>query len=77
MERQHYGITDDGQSVDAYTLANAAGMRVCILTLGCIIARLEVPDRDGRLAKRPAASLHPVLSHYRLHQTPRDQLGPT
>jgi hypothetical protein len=25
-------------------------MRVCILTLGCIIARLEVRDRDGKLA---------------------------
>ncbi len=34
----------------AYTLANTAGMRVCVLTLGCIIARLEVPDRDGKSA---------------------------
>ncbi len=25
-------------------------MRVCILSLGCIIARLEVPDRDGTIA---------------------------
>jgi hypothetical protein len=36
--------------VDAFNLANAAAMRVCILTLGCIIARLEVPDRDGKPA---------------------------
>jgi len=50
MKKERYGITEDGQPVDAYTLANAAGMRVRILTLGCIIARLEVPDRDGRVA---------------------------
>lgn len=47
MISERYGITADGQTVVAYTLANTAGMRVCILTLGCIIARLEVPDRDG------------------------------
>jgi aldose 1-epimerase len=47
MISERFGITDDGQTVVAYTLANTAGMRVCILTLGCIIARLEVPDRNG------------------------------
>jgi aldose 1-epimerase len=50
MRREPYGVTEDGQPVDAYTLTNTAGMRVRILTLGCIIARLEVPDRGGRLA---------------------------
>jgi len=50
MKKERFGITEDGRPVDAYTLANAAGMRVRILTLGCIIARLEVPDRDGKLA---------------------------
>jgi aldose 1-epimerase len=50
MKKERYGITEDGQPVDAYTLANVAGMRVRILTLGCIIARLEVPGRDGRFA---------------------------
>ena len=48
MISEPYGITEDGRPVVAYTLANAAGMRVRILTLGCIIARLEVPDRDGK-----------------------------
>ena len=50
MNSEQYGITEDGRNVVACTLANAAGMRVCVLTLGCIIARLEVPDRDGKLA---------------------------
>jgi aldose 1-epimerase len=50
MQRERYGTTSDGLDVDAYTLANGAGMRVQILTLGCVIARLEVPDRAGRVA---------------------------
>ena len=49
MKKAHYGTTEDGQEVDVYTLANDAGMRVDILTFGCVIARLEVPDRRGRI----------------------------
>jgi aldose 1-epimerase len=47
MRSVHYGTTADGQDVEAYTLENTAGMRVQILTLGCVIARLDVPDRHG------------------------------
>jgi aldose 1-epimerase len=50
MKQQRYGATEDGRAVDLYSLANDAGMRVDVLTLGCIIARMEVPDRQGRLA---------------------------
>jgi aldose 1-epimerase len=50
MNNEQYGIAEDGKPVVAYTLANTAGMRVRILTLGCIIARLEVPGRDGKSA---------------------------
>jgi aldose 1-epimerase len=50
MNSERYGTTEDGRPVAAYTLANPAGMRVRILTLGCIIAELQVPDRDGKLA---------------------------
>src|ERR1700677_2801766 len=50
MNSEQYGVTEDGTAVVAYTLANTAGMRVCILTLGCIIARLEVPDRERKSA---------------------------
>ncbi len=49
MKKAHYGTTEDGREVDVYTLANDAGMRVDILTFGCVIARLEVPDRRGRI----------------------------
>jgi aldose 1-epimerase len=50
MKKAHYGTTEDGQEVDVYDLANDVGMRVSILTFGCIIATLEVPDRQGRSA---------------------------
>jgi aldose 1-epimerase len=50
MQKRPYGVTEDGRSVDIYTLANGSGMRVGILTFGCIIASIEVPDRAGRLA---------------------------
>ena len=49
MKKAHYGTTEDGSEVDIYTLANGAGMRVEILTFGCVIARLDVPDRRGRI----------------------------
>jgi aldose 1-epimerase len=49
MKKAHYGTTDDGREVDIYTLANEAGMRADILTFGCVISRLEVPDRRGRI----------------------------
>ena len=48
MKKERYGTTREGQQVDVYTLANDSGMRVRILTYGCIIDRLEVPDRTGR-----------------------------
>jgi aldose 1-epimerase len=41
---------DQGKAVDRYTLTNANGMTVRILTYGGIIQELTVPDRDGNEA---------------------------
>lgn len=41
--------TVEGQPVEQYTLSNANGIEVTILTYGAIIQSLKVPDRDGTL----------------------------
>ena len=46
MEKTMFGTGSMGR-VDAYTLKNAAGMAVTILTLGGVIQKLVVPTADG------------------------------
>jgi len=48
--KQHYGKTSDGQDVDEYTLTNARGMEVKVISYGGIITSIRVPDRNGNLA---------------------------
>ena len=45
-----FGETADGEAVELYTLTNANGMEVKIMTYGGIIQSVRVPDRDGNLA---------------------------
>ncbi|EUJ25605.1 aldose 1-epimerase [Listeria floridensis FSL S10-1187] len=40
----------NGQEVYEYTIENKEGLRLSALNYGGIVTRLEVPDRDGRLA---------------------------
>jgi aldose 1-epimerase len=42
--------TANGQPVERYTLSNAAGMRVRILTYGGIVQSIEIPDASGQTA---------------------------
>lgn len=46
--RAPFGVTKDGQSIDAITLTNARGVSVRILTYGGIINELVVPDGNGK-----------------------------
>lgn len=46
---QPFGATRDGQPVQAWTLRNAAGASVRVVSLGATIAEIRVPDRAGRL----------------------------
>ncbi len=48
--REHFGKMPNGEAVYRYTMENAQGMRVSILTLGGAIQELIVPDREGNLA---------------------------
>lgn len=49
IEKDSYGITQEGQEVDRYTLSNAAGMQVEIITYGGIITSMKVPNAAGEL----------------------------
>jgi aldose 1-epimerase len=47
--RASFGTTPDGTPVDVYTLTNAHGIRMRVLTYGGIVQSLETPDRAGKL----------------------------
>ena len=48
IEKKAFGITEDGQSVEKYTLKNSKGMVVDIITYGGIIANWSAPDKEGK-----------------------------
>lgn len=48
VSRAHFGVTTNGESIDAFSLHNARGMSVRILTYGGIINELRAPDRNGK-----------------------------
>ena len=45
-----YGRMPDGTQVDLYTLTNANGLEIQVMTHGATIISVKTPDRDGRLA---------------------------
>jgi aldose 1-epimerase len=49
ITKESIGKTVDGTEVDQYTLCNAAGLRVTIMTYGATITSVYVPDRHGKL----------------------------
>ncbi len=49
ITKQPFGKTADGKPVDIFTLTNAKGMEVKIMTFGGIVVSLKTPDRDGKL----------------------------
>lgn len=50
LVKNFYGTTADGQDVYEYTLTNANGMEVKIITYGGIITSIKTPDRKHRMA---------------------------
>lgn len=48
LDCHKYGTTKDNASVDEYTLTNAGGMEVRVITWGGIITSIRVPDRSGQ-----------------------------
>ncbi len=49
ITKAYFGSLANGQQVEAYTLTNASGMQVEILSYGGIISKLLVPNRVGKL----------------------------
>jgi galactose mutarotase-like enzyme len=50
IRREPFGRTPDGQAVELFTLRNAQGAELRVMTYGAIIVSLQVPDRMGRQA---------------------------
>lgn len=47
MEQSVFGRLPDGAPVELFTLKNTAGMTAQIMSYGCRVVRLTVPDRNG------------------------------
>ncbi len=50
IENSPFGTTQEGETVELYTLRNANGLTAKVITYGAIIYSLEVPDKDGHFA---------------------------
>lgn len=50
ITRAAFGATAEGESVETYTLRNASGIEMRVISLGGIITHLKTPDRDGVMA---------------------------
>jgi aldose 1-epimerase len=50
IDAKPFGTTSQGEKVTQYTLTNAKGASVSIITYGGIVTSLKVPDRNGKLA---------------------------
>lgn len=49
VKKRPFGVTKGGKAVELYTISNAAGASIEILTYGGTVRALCVPDRTGRL----------------------------
>ncbi|MEZ4530849.1 MAG: aldose epimerase family protein [Thermomicrobiales bacterium] len=47
IERQSFGATPSGETIERFVLSNSSGLQVALLSLGCIIHSVEAPDRNG------------------------------
>lgn len=51
VEKTAFGQTPDGVDVELYTLTNAHGITVRIITYGALVTSIQLPDRDGNLGE--------------------------
>jgi aldose 1-epimerase len=48
VKRRTFGVLPDGTGIDVIALGHAGGLEMHVLTFGCIIAALHVPDAGGQ-----------------------------
>jgi aldose 1-epimerase len=68
VKKEPYGKMPDGTDVGLYTLTNANGLKVKIITYGATIVDVELPDREGKLEN--AALFRDSLKDYMDKSTP-------
>jgi aldose 1-epimerase len=51
LHREPYGTTPEGNEVDVFTLKNSNGIITGVITYGCIITSIQMPDRNGRVGE--------------------------
>jgi aldose 1-epimerase len=47
LQRNPYGKTPEGSSIDIFTLRNSHGLSARVISYGCIITSVKTPDRNG------------------------------
>lgn len=48
IQSEPFGTTADGEDVIRYTMTNSAGMCVAIISYGCTVQSIRVPDKQGK-----------------------------
>ncbi|MBN2554028.1 MAG: galactose mutarotase [Spirochaetales bacterium] len=51
LRREAYGSTPEGAQIDCFTLKNPGGVEARVITYGCILNSLRMPDRNGRIGE--------------------------
>ena len=51
LRRELYGAAPDGKKVDSFTLKNSGGMTASVITYGCILTSLCMPDKQGKIGE--------------------------
>ena len=66
LEEAEFGLMPDGTAVKLFTLRNASGMTVKIISYGAVVTEIQAPDRDGNTINvvRGADTLEPYLQGF-------------
>jgi aldose 1-epimerase len=76
VEKQPFGTTADGVAVEIYTLTNASGAKVKVISYGARVVSIEVRDGEGKLGdvalgydniqgyERDSSYLGPIVGRY-------------